>query len=93
MDTALQIADPRLARLLAGDPLEFPSPPSDREETPAEKAFWQHAENGGGAATAERLTNQERQRIERSEAIRWEEGVSGEAGWRREPDQASQRNC
>jgi hypothetical protein len=32
-------------------------------------AFWQHAENDRGAATAERVANQERQRIERSRVI------------------------
>ena len=32
-------------------------------------AFWQHAEKDRGAAAAERVANQERQRIERSEVI------------------------
>src|SRR5712692_19439 len=33
-----QGVDPRLAKLLAGEPLQFPSPLTDREETPEEKA-------------------------------------------------------
>ncbi len=36
-------------------------------------ALWQHAENDRGAAAAERVTNQERQRIEPSKVIQGEQ--------------------
>ena len=36
-------------------------------------AFWQHAAKDRGAAAAERVANQDRQRIGRSEVIQWGE--------------------
>jgi len=36
-------------------------------------AFWQHAAKDRGAAAAERVANQQKQRIERSELIQWGE--------------------
>lgn len=41
--------------------------------------FWQHTQNDRGAPAAERLTNQERRRIERSEVIQGEEVSVGRA--------------
>jgi Transposase DDE domain group 1 len=40
-------------------------------------AFWQHAAKDRGAAAAERVAKQERQRIERSEVIQWGEVLVG----------------
>src|SRR5712692_4410170 len=40
-------------------------------------AFWQHAAKDRGAAAAERVANQEKQRIERSEVIQWGEVLVG----------------
>ena len=39
----------------------------------ARERFWQHAAKDRGAAAAERVANQDRQRIERSEVIQWGE--------------------
>src|SRR5712692_10366582 len=40
-------------------------------------AFWQHVAKDRGAAAAERVANQDRQRIERSEVIQWGEVSAG----------------
>ncbi len=40
---------------------------------PHTAAFWQHAEDDRGAASAGWLANQERRRIERSKVIQWRE--------------------
>ena len=51
-------------------------------------AFWQHAENDRGAPAAERVTNQERRRIERSEVIPGEEvSVASQVGNRKQANQ------
>src|SRR6266403_6351404 len=53
----------------------------------------QHASKDRGAATAARVANQERQRIERSEVIQSGQVLATRQVGGRETDQASQRNC
>jgi hypothetical protein len=53
----------------------------------------QHASKDRGAATAGRVANQERQRIERSEVIQSGQVLAARQVGGRETDQASQRNC
>ena len=53
----------------------------------------QHASKDRGAATAGRVANQERQRIERSEVIQSGQVLAARQVGGRETDQTSQRNC
>jgi len=53
----------------------------------------QHASRDRGAATAARVANQERQRIERSEVIQSGQVLAARQVVGRETDQTSQRNC
>src|SRR6266403_670564 len=53
----------------------------------------QHASRDRGAATAGRVANQERQRIERSEVIQSGQVLAARQVVGRETDQTSQRNC
>jgi hypothetical protein len=53
----------------------------------------QHASKDRGAATAGRVANQERQRIERFEVIQSGQVLAARQVGGRETDQASQRNC
>src|SRR5438132_414677 len=53
----------------------------------------QHASKDRGATTAERVANQERQRIERSEVIQSGQVLAARQVGGRETDQTSQRNC
>jgi hypothetical protein len=53
----------------------------------------QLASKDRGAATAGRVANQERQRIERSEVIQSGQVLAARQVGGRETDQASQRNC
>ncbi len=53
----------------------------------------QHASKDRGAATAGRVANQERQRIERSKVIQSGQVLAARQVGGRETDQTSQRNC
>src|SRR6266404_3675118 len=53
----------------------------------------QHASKDRGAATAGRVANQERQRIERSEVIQSGQVLAARQVGGRETDQTSQRSC
>ena len=80
--TSLQQRSPRRDRRTAGETCALLLAAAGRRAAHA-AAFWQHAEKDRGAAAAERVhpervhrervANQERQRIERSEAILWGE--------------------
>ncbi len=57
---------------MAGNPMRYLLAAVSRR-APESEAVWQYAEDDRGAAATARVASQERQRIERSELIRWGE--------------------